>query len=183
MKTPSFTDDLQTDTASVCQSPAKLQTRTSTDIINIPTQPFHKHLKHSVPQPGTPALPPNLLCPTSASLELYRLQTKPLSFFSKLRRCPLASPSLHKPSPSHLDLHLLLAAQPPSLIPTHPSQHSSQNGLTAQVRLGPLEKEMATTAVLLPGKSHGWRSLVGYSPWDRKESDKDTTEQIHLLTL
>ena len=26
------------------------------------------------------------------------------------------------------------------------------------------------TAVLLPGKSHGWRSLVGYSPWGRKES-------------
>ena len=24
--------------------------------------------------------------------------------------------------------------------------------------------------VLLPGKSHGWRSLVGYSPWDRQES-------------
>ena len=21
------------------------------------------------------------------------------------------------------------------------------------------------TPVLLPGKSHGWRSLVGYSPW------------------
>ena len=29
----------------------------------------------------------------------------------------------------------------------------------------PLEKEMATsTPVLLPGKFHGWRSLVGYSP-------------------
>ena len=27
------------------------------------------------------------------------------------------------------------------------------------------------TPVLLPGESHGWRSLVGYSPWDRKESD------------
>ena len=25
--------------------------------------------------------------------------------------------------------------------------------------------------VLLPGKSHGWRSLVGYSPWGRKELD------------
>ena len=25
--------------------------------------------------------------------------------------------------------------------------------------------------VLLPGKSHGWRSLVGYSTWGRKESD------------
>ena len=23
----------------------------------------------------------------------------------------------------------------------------------------------------LPGKSHGWRSLVGYSSWGRKESD------------
>ena len=30
---------------------------------------------------------------------------------------------------------------------------------------------MATTLVLLPGKSHGGRSLVGYSPWGRKESD------------
>ena len=27
-------------------------------------------------------------------------------------------------------------------------------------------------------KSHGWRSLVGYSPWGRKESDM--TEQLHF---
>ena len=27
------------------------------------------------------------------------------------------------------------------------------------------------TPVLLPGKSHGWRSLVGCSPWGRKELD------------
>ena len=27
------------------------------------------------------------------------------------------------------------------------------------------------TPVLLPGKSHGQRSVVGYSPWGRKESD------------
>ena len=32
--------------------------------------------------------------------------------------------------------------------------------------------------VLLPGKSHGWRSLVGCSPWGRKESD--TTERLHF---
>ena len=25
--------------------------------------------------------------------------------------------------------------------------------------------------VLLPGESHGWRSLVGYSPWGGQESD------------
>ena len=34
--------------------------------------------------------------------------------------------------------------------------------------------------VLLPGESHGWRSLVGYSPQGRKESD--TTEGLHLGT-
>ena len=34
------------------------------------------------------------------------------------------------------------------------------------------------TPVLLPGKSHGWRSLVGCSPWGLEESDM--TEQIHF---
>ncbi|KAI4548571.1 hypothetical protein MG293_000901 [Ovis ammon polii] len=32
----------------------------------------------------------------------------------------------------------------------------------------PLEKKMATTPVLLPGKSHGERKLADYSPWGRK---------------
>ena len=32
--------------------------------------------------------------------------------------------------------------------------------------------------VFLPGKSHGRRSLVGYSPWDREESDM--TERLHF---
>ena len=36
----------------------------------------------------------------------------------------------------------------------------------------PLEKDMVTHSVFLPGKSHGQRSLVGYSPWGRKESDR-----------
>ena len=34
------------------------------------------------------------------------------------------------------------------------------------------------TPVLLPGKSHGWRSLVGCSPWGREESDM--TERLHF---
>ena len=34
------------------------------------------------------------------------------------------------------------------------------------------------TPVFLPGKSHERRSLVGYSPWGRKESDM--TEQLHF---
>ena len=40
-----------------------------------------------------------------------------------------------------------------------------------------LGEEMAAhSSVFLPGESHGQRSLVGYSPWGRKELD--TTEQI-----
>ena len=34
------------------------------------------------------------------------------------------------------------------------------------------------TPVLLPGKSHGWRSLVGYSPCGCYESD--VTERLHF---
>ena len=34
------------------------------------------------------------------------------------------------------------------------------------------------TPVLSPGKSHGWRSLVGCSPWGCEESD--TTERLHF---
>ena len=35
-------------------------------------------------------------------------------------------------------------------------------------------KAWQPTPVFWPGESHGWRSLAGCSPWDRKESD--TTE-------
>ena len=40
------------------------------------------------------------------------------------------------------------------------------------------KRKWQPTVVLLPGKSHGWRSLVGYSPWSHKESD--STEQLHF---
>ena len=36
------------------------------------------------------------------------------------------------------------------------------------------------TPVLLPGKPHRWKSLVGYSPWDLK--GLDMTEQLHFLS-
>ena len=45
----------------------------------------------------------------------------------------------------------------------------------------PLEKEMATHSSILAWRIHGQRSLVGYSPRGRKESDM--TERLHLLSL
>ena len=39
------------------------------------------------------------------------------------------------------------------------------------------------TPVLLPGKSHGWRSLVGCSPWGREESDMPERLHFHFSPL
>ena len=39
-------------------------------------------------------------------------------------------------------------------------------------------RQWQPTPVLLPGKSHGWRSLVGWSPSGREESD--TTGRLHF---
>ena len=43
---------------------------------------------------------------------------------------------------------------------------------------GNQRRQWQLTLVLLPGESHGWRSLVGCSPWGCEESD--TTEQLHF---
>ena len=54
--------------------------------------------------------------------------------------------------------------------PNPPSLWQSRNTMR--------RRQWHPTPVLLPGKSCGWRSLVGYSPWGRKESD--TTERLHF---
>ena len=41
-----------------------------------------------------------------------------------------------------------------------------------------LSRPWHPTPVLLPGKSHGWRSLVGWSPWGLEELDM--TERLHF---
>ena len=40
----------------------------------------------------------------------------------------------------------------------------------------PWRRKRQPTSIFLPGKPHGQRSLVGYSPWGHKESD--TTERL-----
>ena len=39
-------------------------------------------------------------------------------------------------------------------------------------------RQWQATPVLLPRRSHGWRSLVGCSPWGRYKSD--ATERLHF---
>ena len=42
----------------------------------------------------------------------------------------------------------------------------------------PWRRKWQPSSVLFPGKSNGWKSLVGYHPWGLKESD--TTEWLHF---
>ena len=55
---------------------------------------------------------------------------------------------------------------------------SPSNEYLGLISLKIRRRQWHPTPVLLPGKSHGQRSLVGCSPWGRKESD--TTERLHF---
>ena len=47
----------------------------------------------------------------------------------------------------------------------------------------PQRRQWHHTPVLLPGKSHEWRSLVGCSPWGCTESDKTEATQQQQQTV
>ena len=77
---------------------------------------------------------------------------------------------------------LTLLIYTPSLVAQRVKRLSAMRETWVQSLGGedPLEK-WQPTPVLLPGKSHGQRSLVGYIPWGRKESDK--TGRLQFLSL
>ena len=77
---------------------------------------------------------------------------------------------------------LFRPARPKAPCPAHPraSRWLSDKEKTCQCRRCgfylwvwkiPWKRRWQRTAVFLPGKSHGWRSLAGYSPWDLRELD------------
>ena len=49
----------------------------------------------------------------------------------------------------------------------------------------PWRREWLPTPILLPGEVHGQRSLEGYSPWGRKESDttERLTRSLHFIAI
>ena len=56
-----------------------------------------------------------------------------------------------------------------------------RTGFDPWVRKIPWRRKWQPALVLLPGKYHWWRSLVGYSLWGHKE--KDMTERLHFHFL
>ena len=68
----------------------------------------------------------------------------------------------------------LIKSELSSFLLLHPNLCFFFGGSSSFVR----RRQWHPTPVLLPGKSHGWKSLVGCSPWGREESD--TTERLHF---
>ena len=66
----------------------------------------------------------------------------------------------------------------------HPSElETSEQNITLKIKLrmfilNSQKRQWHPTPVLLPGKSHGRRSLVDCGPWGREESDM--TERLHF---
>ena len=56
--------------------------------------------------------------------------------------------------------------------------NAGRPGFDSWVGKIPWRRKWQSTPAFLPGKSHGRRSLIGYSSWGHKESD--TTERIHF---
>ena len=62
-------------------------------------------------------------------------------------------------------------------------QETQETGVWSLSQEGPLEEEMAPTAVSMPGTSLGQRSLAGYSPWGRRQVGRNWAHTCEIYYL
>ena len=72
----------------------------------------------------------------------------------------------------------LMAKMAKNLLAMLESQVQSRPGFDPWAGKMPWSRKWQLTPIFLPGEFHGQRSLVGYSPWGRNESDA-TERLIH----
>ena len=87
--------------------------------------------------------------------------------------CHLQAPMIHT-GMDHLESTFGMCQN--SFQPFHP--HWANSTIYRGLSIMDRRRQWHPTPVLLPGKSHGQRSLAGYSPWGRRESD--TTQWLTL---
>ena len=129
---------------------------------------------HPIPNvfPGIPTFPFSkleVLFPYSMSL--YPL-LQGWSDFSVMWLCLYLHSHIYHSFIEHVMCHASLVAQMVKCLPARQETRVRSLGWE-----DPWRRKWQPPPVLLPGKFHGLRSLVGYSPWGRKESD--TTEWLH----
>ena len=117
------------------------------------------------------------LCQNTFSWRISLVQSNPLLCISA---------DILSISPVHIWKEVDLVTDPmylcclPSILMTAFLQHPLiiRHSLFMATQMLQQRRQWHPTPVLLPGKSHGWRSLVGCSPWGRWELD--TTERLHF---
>ena len=133
-------------------------------ILTVEADPSRWHLcpsgLHSFHFPFWPALTSTFSLPTSPPLPLY--------VFPK--RIKLGRPFLGLP-------RWLMVRN----LPANQYRRLKGGGFDPWVRKIPWRRAWQPTPVFLPGESHGQRSLVGYSPWGHKESDRTETAEHTLM--
>ena len=71
-----------------------------------------------------------------------------------------------------------------ALVVKNPPANARDAGFDPWIRKIPWRRKWQPTQEFLLGKSHGQRSLVGYSPWSRKRVRHDlVTEYAHMCLL
>ena len=123
-----------------------------------------------------------LCCPLLLLLSIF----PSMRIFSNESVLPIRWPKYYyHPSPERFHLSKLKpnwTYQPitPNFLPPITGSHPSTFCVCEFVcpSLKKRRRQWHPTPVLLPGKSHGRRSLVGCSPWGRQELD--TTERLHF---
>ena len=111
----------------------------------------------------------------------------PISLPVSPRICPSSQMDLMWRRPVCLMLGLFIVQVEPvstlQLITRHVRSYQDLNWTKTQFdpRVGKIlwRRKWQPTPVFSPRKSHGWRSLVGYSPWSLKESG--TTRRLNRI--
>ena len=121
--------------------------------------PFSGDLPDPGIEPGSPALQADSLSsePPGKPCECPFIGRKLM--LSKFLKGPLL---LQKRERSRLS-----ALRKDSALPLGCVSHLQTNNIVI-LQAADRRRQWHHTPVLLPGKSHGWRSLVGYSPWGHK---------------
>ena len=67
-----------------------------------------------------------------------------------------------------------------SVVKNPPASANKRHWFDPRVGKIPRSRKWQPAPVFLPGKSHGQRSLAGYSPWGRKELDRTQRMHAHM---
>ena len=86
--------------------------------------------------------------------------------------------TVHRQNTSKTDNRIVYTS-PSSSVVKNPLANAGDTALIPGLGSSPGGGNGNPTSVILPGKSHAERSLMGYSPWGHKESDM-TEHSVHM---